>query len=110
MIRQRQRFESETSEEREDPRGEEPVEESESRQRLPSRGKRSSLLIELAGDDGLHQTVPSSEIYASLDAALEVQSKLLRSARPITPDKGSMQQRRALEGTEERETTSIMNT
>ena len=58
------------------------------------------LLIELTGDDGLNQGVPSS---ASLNAMLEVLSKLLRSTRPVVPGRGSMQQRRALEGTEERE-------
>ena len=90
-ARQKQRFESETPEERGDRltrkracRG------SESRQRLPSRGRRASLLIELAGDDGLHQRVPSSERYASLDAALEVLSKLLRSARPVVLGKQAL--------------------
>ena len=60
------------------------------RQRLPSREKRPSLLIELTGDDGLRRKVPCCKRYASLGAALEVLSKLLRSARPVVPDKEAL--------------------
>ena len=49
-----------------------------------------SLLIELVGDDGLHQRMPSSKRYASLDAMLKVPSKLLRSTRPVVPDKEAL--------------------
>ena len=90
-TRQGQRFQSETPEEGEDrlPRQRARRRDA-SRQRLPSRRRRAELLIELAGDDGLHQRVPSSERYASLDAALQVLSMLLRSARPVVPGKEAL--------------------
>ena len=59
-------------------RGKEPVEGSESRQRLPSRGKRASLLIEIARNDELHQRVPSRGTHLSTPHS-EVLSRLLRS-------------------------------
>ena len=91
-------FDSETPEELEyRPRSEKPVEVSASRQGLPSRGKRASQLIELAGDDGLHQRVPSSKRYASRRRARSAeQASQEREARRARR-RGSMQQRRALE-------------
>ena len=60
--RARQRFESETPEQ---PGGRARIEESESRQRLLSRKKRASLLIELVGNVELHQRVPSNDTHLS---------------------------------------------